>query len=325
MKALADHKGLLFSSSIAPDGTTYPVDLSQLHPENKDMVWLHMCATHPDSEQYLRQCTKLDELVVNAMLADDTRPRTLERDGGLMLILRAMNLTQTGDPEDMISLRIWIDEKRIITTRRRDPLAIEDLKQMVTDQAAPGRAGQFLTAITDRVYSRMEPVLDDLEEAVNQLEESIAKQDDDAAQRAAPLRIKTAVLRRHILPQHGALSKLIKAHPDWLLPEDLEQLIESDDQITRYVESLNDMRDRLEIINDEITRQNDQRLSATNYLFTLAATIFLPLTFITGLLGVNIGGIPGIDNQAAFGFLIIFCVISVIIQIWYFRRKGWFQ
>lgn len=325
MKSLKEHGGLLHAVQIKADGTSTKIALDEM-PVKKagyEYHWLHMCASHPDTRQYLEEHVKLDDLVIDALLAIDTRPRVLNRDEGTMIILRAMNFMPKGKAEDMISMRIWISDGCIITTRLRDILAIEDIKAMAVANNAPNRIGAFVTAITDRVYSRMEPVIDQLEDNVAQLEEMIDG-NGNRSDKTAPLRIKTAILRRHILPQHASLTKLIKTKPNWLLADDIEQLAESDDQITRYVESLNDIRDRLVIINDENARQNDQRMASTNYLFALAATIFLPLTFITGLLGVNIGGIPGVNKPEAFAMLIGFCVIVASAQIWIFKRRGWF-
>lgn len=325
MKSLMEHGGLLHAVQIRADGSSTPIALDEI-PGKKtgyEYHWIHMCASHPDTRQYLEEHAKLDALVVDALLAIDTRPRVLDRKEGTMLVLRAMNFMPGGKAEDMISLRVWIADGCVITTRLRDILAIEDLKAMAAANNAPKRIGAFVTAITDRVYSRMEPVIDQLEDDTAQLEETIDEK-GNTSDETAPLRIKNAILRRHILPQHAALTKLIKTKPGWLQEDDIEQLTESDDQITRYVESLNDIRDRLVIINDEIASQNDRRMASTNYLFTLAATIFLPLTFITGLLGVNIGGIPGVDNPQSFGILIGFCVIVAAIQVWIFKRRGWF-
>lgn len=327
MTALAEHGGLLHSACIDPNGAKMPMDLNGIPAYRPDehYYWLHMCASHDDTRAYLEQHTKLDDLVIDALLAEDTRPRTLGRQEGTLLVLRAMNFLSGGKPEDMISLRLWVQPGMVLTTRLRDAKAIEDLKTMIADNDAPNRVGKFVTAITDRVYSRMEPVLDDLEGSTAVLEEQIAKKEiDRASDNASPLRIKATILRRHIVPQHTALANLIRMKPKWLKEEDVEQLLESENQITRYVENLNDIRDRLIILNDEISRQNDQRMSATNYLFALAATIFLPLTFITGLLGVNIAGMPGIENKAAFPILALFCVAAVAIQVAFFRRKGWF-
>lgn len=59
--------------------------------------------------------------------------------------------------------------------------------------------------------------------------------------------------------------------------------------------------DRAQIINEEIDKLNSAKLNSMTYMFSVAATIFLPLTFLTGLLGINIGGMPGVDRGSILG------------------------
>ena len=120
------------------------------------------------------------------------------------------------------------------------------------------------------------------------------------------------------------LEDLLAAKVSWIEEEDREQLIESLDRVTRYIETLNDARDRLTIINDETARQHDAALNSTTYIFTAAATIFLPLSFLTGLLGVNVGGMPGIEYEPSFWIVLVLCAAVAIGLIFYFKRKGWF-
>jgi zinc transporter len=59
------------------------------------------------------------------------------------------------------------------------------------------------------------------------------------------------------------------------------------------------------------------------YLLSIISAIFLPLGFFTGLLGVNVGGIPGTENPNAFYIFSGFLVVVVILQFIYFRKKKW--
>jgi zinc transporter len=183
MKSLAEHDGLLYSAKMDSGGKYVPLDLESIPvtANDREYHWLQMCATHLDTRRYLEENTHLDSLVIDALLAEDTRPRVLQRDDGTMLILRAMNFTPGGKPEDMISLRMWITQGCILSFRLRDALAIDDLKAMIASNRAPDRIGNFVTAITDRVYSRMEPVIDQLVDDTAILEELVARKEANEA------------------------------------------------------------------------------------------------------------------------------------------------
>lgn len=81
--------------------------------------WLHMCIHHRETEGFLSSATGLDKLIAAAMVSEDTRSRLRVHGQGVMVLLKAMHLRAdgVGHPEDMVSMRIWIDERRVITTR----------------------------------------------------------------------------------------------------------------------------------------------------------------------------------------------------------------
>jgi Mg2+ and Co2+ transporters len=328
LKSVREHDGLLYAVHLDKDGKTKDIPWGSTEPlqcQRGEIVWLHMCAINPETATFLKQCTELDQIVVSNLLAEETRPRARVRDDALLAILRAMNLNEGQEPDDMISLRIWMDDRHVITTRLRDARSIEDMQSRIAEKLPPKTIGEFLTCLTDRIYARMEPFIDEQDDAVSMLEEHLARDElDPVNESLSRIRLQNAIYRRYIVPQRQALDAIVVSQLSWLDTDDRNNLAESLDRVTRYVETLNDVRDRLAILNDETARRHDKALNSTTYIFTAAATIFLPLSFLTGLLGVNVGGIPGIDYDFAFTILIAICSVVAAIQVFFFWRKGWF-
>jgi len=173
---------------MKPDGKgeslklDHPPDLTQ---QGRAYCWLHMCAFENSTREYFENHIALDPIIVDAMLARETRPRALVKDDGALIILRAMNLHDGNDPEDMISIRIWIEDNKIITTRRRDIQAIDDIVKSIQNGEGPTTPGDFLTMITDRVFERMEPFFIDLEDRISKAEELLASGENDVAEDAS--------------------------------------------------------------------------------------------------------------------------------------------
>jgi zinc transporter len=288
-------------------------------------TWIHMCALHPETRRFLENDADLDPIIIDALLAEETRPRSLIKEDGMLVILRAMNLYEGRDPEDMISIRIWIDDKKVITTRRRDIKAIVDIVGFMETGNAPPGPGDFLIMITDRVFERMEPFFTDLEDCISKAEELLASGNDKEISGDASLaRKRTAIFMRYVAPQKMVLEALLKAEFKWLKEESKEHLVESLDRVTRYVEELHELRDRSQILNDEINNAHGRRLNDITYIFSVAATIFLPLSFLTGLLGINVGGVPGIDSGNAFWLFTGLCTAIIVSQVIIFRKLKWF-
>ena len=287
--------------------------------------WLHMRALHEGTRNFLEKDADLESIIVDAMLAEETRPRSLVKSDGMLIILRAMNYSPAADPEDMISIRLWIDNKKVISTRRRDIRAIGDIIRFIENDQAPLGPSGFLITITDRLFERMEPFFVDLEERISRAEELLASgREDEIADDAALVRKRTAIFSRYVTPQKAMLETLLKANFDWFQEEHREHLVESLDRVTRYVEELQELRERSQILNDELNNAHGRRLNDITYIFSVAATVFLPLSFLTGLMGVNIGGMPGIDSVQAFWIFCAACVLIVAVQVFIFKKWKWF-
>jgi zinc transporter len=95
------------------------------------------------------------------------------------------------------------------------------------------------------------------------------------------------------------------------------------DRTMRHVEDLDAVRDRTAVLQDELTTQMSEQMNRTMYLLTVVATVMLPLGFVTGLLGVNVGGIPGADTPWAFAALCAILAVLVAVEVVLLRRLRW--
>ena len=105
--------------------------------EADGVLWIHLDYSVAVTEAWLHDKSGLDELVVSALTSDDPRPRSTVMNDGLLVMLRGVNLNPGEDPEDMVSVRCWINDKRIISTRRRKLLSVGDLRQAIETGCGP--------------------------------------------------------------------------------------------------------------------------------------------------------------------------------------------
>ncbi len=289
-------------------------------------IWIHMNASHPETRNWLsEQDFQLDRLTLNALLATETRPRILEVNEGALLILRGVNLNEGAEPEDMVSIRLWIDDKRIISLEKYHIKAVRDIQAQFKLGKGPKNTGDFLVQLIARLFERMEPVLTYLDEATDDIEEKVITVPSVSERNTIiDIRKKAIILRRHMLPQRDVMQYLRVADLPWLDTLQKRHLIESYDRVLRYLENLDAIRERAQIVKDELANRLSDRLNKNMYILSVISAIFLPLGFLTGLLGINIGGIPGADNPQAF---LIFCMslsLLIAIQIWLFKKMKWF-
>lgn len=287
-------------------------------------LWVHLDRNDERSRRWLAEESGLDPISAEALLEEETRPRSLKMDHGHLVILRGVNLNPGQDPEDMVSLRCWVEPGRIVTVRLRKLMAIEDVRSLIAAGRGPRDVGGLAVTVADRLVERMGPVLTDLEDEIDRLEgELLARTDLNTVPSFGELRRKAIMLRRYLAPQRDALARLLIEPLDWLSSAQKLQLREVGDQVIRYVEDLDAVRERASIIQEELTNRIGMRMNRTMYVLSLVATIFLPLGFLTGLLGVNVAGIPGADYPWAFALFAAVLLALATLEYLIFRRLRW--
>lgn len=312
-------------SAFDHNGGHAPVSLSQFDTRSTDTTfWIHVSRDDPQIRQWLTDHTPLDALSVNVLLAEETRPRFFMKGRGLMLILRGVNLNPGADPDDMVSVRAWIDSGLIITVNLRKMMAIGDIRQQLDDTRGPVSPGAFLVELVGRLLFRMADVLDGLNEAIDDLEDKII----DTSVSPLPgeisdLRRTIIRLKRHLAPQREVLIELCSIKSDWLAHEDCLHLREAADRMTRFLEDLEAGRERTAIVRDELDRQSGEKANRTLYVLSMITLIFLPLSLVTGLLGINVQGIPGAGHPFAFFAVCGILLGIVVIQLLILKRKHW--
>lgn len=292
----------------------------------KGLHWLHLNANYLETKTWLKETSGLDHFCVEALTADETRPRVMEvDDGAALVILRGVNLNENAEPEDMVSIRLYIDKKRIISVRKRQLKAVLDIEESLQRSYGPKTPGEFLSTLAYRLCERMAPTLTHLNELIDDIEQNVIDNPDiKLRQTIIDTRKQTILFRRYLAPQRDVLSQLRMTDLKFLNTQDKRHLQEGHNAIARYVEDLDAARERTQIVQDELTNYLSDHLNHNMYLLSVIAAIFLPLGFLTGLLGINVGGIPGADNPNAFWAFAGGLGAIVFLQIMLFKLLRWF-
>lgn len=134
-------------------------------------IWHRLEAAMPDLGAALQE-TGLDTLTVQALTAQETRPRCTPHGQGALLILRGVNTEPGADPEDMVSVRLWVESSRIVTFQFRHLDAINDLVAALAQGDGPGTPGDFVVALADALSDRMQEVIEHVDAALDGLEDT---------------------------------------------------------------------------------------------------------------------------------------------------------
>lgn len=319
---------IIFSYEIDGSGYGVPLEGEAIWEvvKNPELGWVHMPADHPQTRVWLeREVTYLDPIILDAILADETRPRCVEYGEGVMLILRGINLDANAEPEEMVAIRLYADPARIISLRQEELKAVQDIEKQLQKGTGPKAVGSFIAALCAALFARMEPVLYELDQKMDEIEVKVLeKPDSELRHEISHVRKQAILMHRYISPQREALTQLIGSQLPWWQNDDKRSLQESLDRITRYIEDLDAIRERAQVIKDELASVLADKLNRNMYHISIIASIFLPLSFLTGLLGVNLGGVPGSHDGTAFWLFSGVLIVVMGIQAVLFKRLGWF-
>lgn len=298
-------------------------DIKQWSPAN-GTLWLHLDYVENQTRQWFVEDSGLDPVIIEALLAEDTRPRSFNYASGMLVILRGVNLNPGADPDDMISVRLWIENNRIITLRHRKVMAVDDIKNTVQNGAGPQNSGDFLVQLTKGLAYRIGDVLSRVDDAVDALEDEVLEQGSfEQRGKLSNQRRQIIRLRRYLAPQREVMTRLVTEKTSILSEMDRIYLRETADKTTRYVEDLDSAKDRAAVCQEELEGRMGAQMNKTLYILSIITAIFLPLGLITGLLGINVGGIPGSDNPFAFIVVCLLLIAIVVGQVLIFKKKSW--
>lgn len=318
--------GLIFARILDGSGGGREIDWEDLKKWTPEMglLWVHLDYTSKDVQQWLNEESGLSALTCEILTEEDTRPRVLTSKDGLFLILRGVNCNPGSDSEDMVALRMSFNETRIITMRQRRVMATDDINNAIEEGEGPTRAGDFLIMTVERMVDRMGDVIAEVDEGVDELEDTVLSAESyELRPKVSKLRRQSISLRRYIAPQRDVLARLLHENIPWLTEKDKLRLRECAERTARFVEDIDSARDRAAIIQEELNNRLSEQMNKAMYLLSIVAAIFLPLGLLTGLLGINVGGIPGSENHLAFAIVCLTLVIIAVFLLSIFRRMKW--
>ncbi len=290
----------LFVFDINSDGTARQVrDAALAGPDV--YRWHHYDLSDPHLAEWATEV--LDPIPAAALLQPETRPRCDPYGDGLILNLRGINLNEGQSADQMVSVRMWVTEQAIVTVRVRRVFAMEDIRVLCETGHAPSSPAAFLNALIGRLTARVQDEVLAISAQTEFYEVDLENKESPVPKELPEARRKVIKLRRYLEPQKQALDRLVAFDGALIDAADALALRELANRTTIAVEELAAQQERIITVQDEHDLQIAQRQASHGFRLSLAAAVFLPISFLTGLFGVNVAGMPGVENPSAFAIL----------------------
>ncbi|MGL5525262.1 MAG: zinc transporter ZntB [Aeromonas veronii] len=286
--------------------------------------WLHLDYGNPDSARWLLQTPLLSVAARESLLGQSNRPKLVRMGETVLLILRGINHNKDHRPEEMVALRIFITPDLIISSRRRPLLSEQDVFNQLKLGGGADTPADWLVEICDALTDRAGEFVEELHDKILDLEEMVLMRDMPANGRLALIRKQLIMIRRYLSPQRDLVARLANEKISWLDEDDRRRLLDIADRLRRWLDDLDAGVARTAVLADEINNLMAEATNRRAYQMSVMALLFLPASFLTGLFGINLGGIPGAENPTAFW---VFCgslvALASGLAIWLKHRRWW--
>ncbi|WP_409310892.1 zinc transporter ZntB [Pectobacterium sp. B1J-3] len=316
------HSGAVHAYQLDGQGGVKPIGDRDV-ADSIQPCWLHLDSTLPASAHWLSETRLVPDSVRDALSGESVRPRVTRLGEGTMITLRSINLNVDSRPDQLVAMRVFITDRLIISTRRRKVLAIDEVMTDLKEGNGPTDSGSWLVSVAESLTDHTSEFIDDLHERIIDLEEDLLEQKIPPRGELALIRKQLIVLRRYMTPQRDVFSRLSGEKLPWMQDDDRRRMQEIADRLGRGLEDLDSSIARTTVLSDEITAQMTEAMNRRTYTMSLLAMVFLPTTFLTGLFGVNLGGIPGGDSKIGFGMFCLMLVLLVGGVAWWLKRSKW--
>lgn len=288
-------------------------------------VWTQVDRLEDADLATLREQGDIPDIAANALVATETRPRCDRMDDGALINLRGLGEMATGDSDRLVSIRLWVRGGHVTSVSRRRLSATTD----VVAQMEAGLildSGDLVAAFARAISGQLDPEVAALGDTLDDCESELTpRRVYGLRSRIAKVRSEAIAYRRFVAPDRDALTTLAALGFPWLAEDDRLHIREAADRFSRMTEELEAVRERAALIHEQLTDLRGELMESRALLVSIVALVFLPLTFITGLFGMNVGGIPIDRNPYAFWWITGFCIILSLAVAAYFFRIQWLR
>lgn len=295
------------------------MEINKIELQDKT-YWTHVTGVDKADLNPLFEEYATPPLIQGKLSADKTQPRIIVGQDGLFLNIRTLNSNQDEDPDDMVSMRIWVSKKGMLSVSLRPVASVTE----VQSATAPVSTEACLLVLLEKIHEKIFNFVHDLQFEMDEIEE-IVLDPFRSMEQIELSRFKLSCLEIHKFShfQEEVVNQLIQhlkqVKPDVTL---FQEVLFTLKKTNRNLDSL---RERSHVVSEELSRQMSEHVSMVSFLLTIAAALVMPITVLSGLMGMNVQGLPFADHPYGFwivvGTSLVISAVAVIVYILKLRRR----
>lgn len=273
-------------------------------------LWLHFNLSDASAERWMQTHLALAPEFFEA-LREGSRSTRIESAGeDLIAVVNDVAYEFSFEPSEIASLWMTVSDRLAISARGHPLRSIDRLRQAVKDGQPFGSSMALLNHLLQDQGDVLVRIVRDATLQVDDIEDTLQR---GKLQRKraelGKLRRVLVRLQRLLAPEPGALFRLLRQPPGWIADADLEELRQATEEFSLVLRDLAALQERIKLLQEEIAAQVGEQTNRSLFTLTIVTVLALPINIATGLLGMNVGGIP--LAQEPHGFWVIVLILAV--------------
>jgi magnesium transporter len=294
------------------------------------LVWLDLTIRSEEDASVLRDVFAFHELTIEDCVSPLVDPARIDDYGEyLFIIVQALTVYEADEELKPVEVDFYLGANYVVCCHREEIPAIEHFRGRCGRDDRPLRKTPdwVLHGIIDGIVDEYLPIVDAVDETIDKLEEQILTRPDTSLMREIVLAKRNALhIRRATVPQRDVLLRLSRGEfPGFIRPETAMYYRDIFDHLMRIEYLIESVRDLADGALNTYLSVISNRLNEIMKVLTAAAAIFLPLTLISGIYGMNFrqNQFPGFDEPWGFAAAVGFMVALAAGLLAFFRWRGW--
>jgi zinc transporter len=322
-----DEHGLVCGFRFAPGQLPIPVehlgdDARGPAAPPGGFVWLHFGLSHAGATAWMRAHAGLAEGFFEALTVG-SRSARIERDGeSLFAVINDVTFDFSFDPADVATLWVAVQADRVITARARPLRSVDRLRMAArrgdTIESSIELLDHLLRDQADelqRIVRESADRLDDIEDAV------LAGHHERHGGELGRLRRLMVRLQRLLAPEPSALLRTLADPPRWVSEHDRQHLNRATEEFALVLRDVGALQERIKLLQDESATRVAEENNRILFMLTMVTVLCLPINLISGLMGMNVGGIPLNEHRHGFWWMVSVIVTLTVLIAWVAMRR----
>jgi len=303
-------------------------EVASLRANPDNVVWVDLQQATSEELQRVSSSFGLSSLTVEDLVKQGQRAKLEAFDNYDVLIMHGMAF-------DVLSYEVQVPEldivlgRNFLITNHQDLAAIRHNHHGRPEHDCEGLANGpalLLYRVVDRLVDSYYPVLDAIDDSIDVLQlQVLTDPKPPALEHILTLRRSLSLLRKVVSPQLEIFNRLISREDEYIPREHAPYFRDVYDHLVRTFEVIDSYRDLMGSAMDAYLSTISNRQNEIMKRLTLFTTIFMPITFLTGLFGQNFAHMPQVEHDPGYLWWIVagFMVVITVSQFIYYRVKGW--